>query len=132
MSDIEYKLKRKTDKELTNMLESDDYTKEHKRFVIKILKERGVSTDNCETEEINSKLVACEDCGKKMSKEAAACPKCGKPNKKVAVKKRDQTQKVGCLLIVIGGIAAFLIAPLFGGIAVVVGFVIILLSFVLK
>jgi len=76
-------------------------------------------------------LINCEDCNNQMSSEAMACPNCGKPNKLAKSKNRDQVQKGGCLLVIIGAVAC-VISPFIGIIAIVVGIVIILIGLVMR
>lgn len=62
-------------------------------------------------------LVACPDCSKQVSAQAAACPACGRPMKAIAV---ELTGKKWKLLSLISGVSFFLgvgscgAAPLFG------------------
>ena len=78
---------------------------------------------------MKNNLIICDDCGNTISKEAVACTKCGKPSKQVKYQKRDQTQKAGCLFIILG-VVALLFVPLFGIVGVVFGILLIMLSFI--
>ena len=67
-------------------------------------------------------LIACQECGKEISVEAASCPACGKPNRQAQRAAENSKQKVGCavmlLSLVVGavspaaGIAVFLVGLL--------------------
>lgn len=72
-----------------------------------------------------------------MSTEAAACPKCGNPNKeaqkKEYIKRKDQGQKSGCLIILLSFFVSILgiaFAPLLfvAGVMFIVGVIIILIN----
>ena len=70
-------------------------------------------------------LTPCPECTQQMSAEADACPHCGHPNKKIAARKNDNTQNVGCLLIIVGLILLAFLPWIVGGALAVVGFVMV-------
>ena len=118
MANLEDRLNLKSNEDLIEIINSDDFSIEEERFAKIILKERGVDTKQPEIEKNRNILIKCSDCSNEISREATSCPKCGKPNKIAQSKKRYQIQKAGCLLIIIG-IILLLISFLFGGIAIV-------------
>ena len=77
------------------------------------------------------RLVTCEDCGNPVSSEAMACPHCGKPNKTAKGKQRDQVQKGGCLVLIVG-VLFCAVSPIFGGIIAAVGVIIVLVGLVMR
>lgn len=73
-------------------------------------------------------LIACEECGKEISADALICPSCGKPNIRARNKAKNTNQKIGCGLVLIGLVLAFIIHPLLGAAVFIVGLIVALLN----
>lgn len=79
-----------------------------------------------------SRLVCCEDCGHKVSKDAEACPGCGKQLKPMAIRRQGaKYEAAGSVIAVIGMVVAIIpetgttVSGL-GFAAMVIGFIVFL------
>lgn len=85
-------------------------------------------------------LISCSECGKKVSEKADACPNCGAPisgNTGVLLNPQSHTkvtrtgakwEGIGFILIVVGMISAMTAQGGFGGLLLLIGFMVFIIG----
>lgn len=85
-------------------------------------------------------LISCSECGKEVSEKAASCPNCGAPissNSSVSLHPQSHAkvtrtgakwEGIGFILIVVGMIMAMASQGGFGGLLLVMGFIVFLIG----